>query len=53
VVLVSDSSDVTAHPASPTPASPAPPVETTKSEDAGDAAKPRRTGWWAKRLLGQ
>jgi ribonuclease E len=23
-----------------------------KSESADDAGKPRRTGWWAKRLLG-
>jgi hypothetical protein len=33
----------------PTP-QPAPVV--TSAAEADDATKPRRTGWWAKRLLG-
>jgi ribonuclease E len=36
----------------PTPQpAPTPPPAATASE-AEDTAKPRRTGWWAKRLLG-
>jgi ribonuclease E len=34
-----------------TPMPPAPPV-VQMSTEADDAGKPRRTGWWAKRLLG-
>lgn len=36
----------------PSPSSPAPVVVTTTAGEHSDADKPRRTGWWAKRLLG-
>jgi ribonuclease E len=38
-------------PTAPQPASP-PPAAAAESAPADDAAKPRRTGWWAKKLLG-
>lgn len=41
---------VTPMPAPP-PASPAP-ASAAETVPADDANKPRRTGWWAKRLLG-
>jgi len=44
------SGDTVTPPAPPPPPAPDPvPVVTSASDDA---AKPRRTGWWAKRLLG-
>jgi ribonuclease E len=39
----------TAIPAAPPPAEPAPIVTSAAGDDAD---KPRRTGWWAKRILG-
>lgn len=38
-------------PTAPQPAAP-PPAAAAESVPADDAAKPRRTGWWAKKLLG-
>jgi ribonuclease E len=52
VVLISDSGDIsTTTPASPPPEPKSAPETETPQEE--DAARPRRTGWWAKRLLGQ
>jgi len=44
-------SDTSAPIPMPTP-QPAPAPVVTSTAEADDAAKPRRTGWWAKRLLG-
>jgi len=35
----------------PQPAPAPPPVVVSSAENADDASRPRRTGWWAKRLL--
>jgi hypothetical protein len=35
----------------PTPAAP-PPAPTVISTAEADASKPKKSGWWAKRLLG-
>jgi ribonuclease E len=51
VIIVSEAGEI--NPTSPQPVipneQPAPPPEASSSEDSD---KPRRTGWWAKRLLG-
>jgi ribonuclease E len=36
----------------PAPQPMPPPANVSSAGDADDAGKPRRTGWWAKRLLG-
>jgi ribonuclease E len=50
---VGSDSELSAGPsASPAPAPEPPQPATSESTDPDDGAKPRRTGWWAKRLLG-
>jgi ribonuclease E len=41
-----------ATPSEPPPAAPAPAPDAPETQPQDDAGKPRRTGWWAKRMLG-
>jgi ribonuclease E len=53
VILISDTGELRTD-SSMTPTTPAEqPAASSESSDSGEAPKPRRTGWWAKRLLGE
>jgi hypothetical protein len=37
----------------PPPPQPSEPAESSTEESADEEGKPRKTGWWAKRILGK
>jgi ribonuclease E len=53
VTLITDAGDVITGPSTSSAPAVEPPATSSDPTDAGDASKPRRTGWWAKRLLGE